>query len=138
MTNFTGLEPTSLLRSKNFTQKGVRKIDMDIYKFEKKVNEYIASREKLNLKAVYAQLKDTYDLLLTNTFSLENGEEEYREDFEILCGASPAGAFKLYDSGLYIIFDVEKPDGTYVHWHPENIEEAIRDVVAFMQGHCKC
>lgn len=111
---------------------------MDTYEFEKKVNEYIANREKLDLKAVYTRLKDTYDLLLTNTFSLENGEEKYGEDFELLCGASSAGAFELYDCGLYIIFDVDKPDGTYVHWHPENTEEAIHDVEAFMQGHCKC
>ena len=94
-------------------------------------------RKKLDLKAVYEQLKDQYDLTLTNTFSLENGEENYGVDFEILCGESSAGKIQLYDNGLYIVLDVDKPDGTYMHWHPSDVEEAIGDVVEFMQGHCK-
>lgn len=111
---------------------------MDIYELERKVNEHIAKRTKLDLKAVYERLKDSYDLVLTNTYSLENGKEEYREDFELLCGVSSAGSFQLYDCGLYIIFDVDKPDGSFVHWHPADTEAAISDVEAFMQGYCKC
>lgn len=111
---------------------------MDIYEFERKVNEYIAKREQLDLKAMYERLKDSYHLLLTNTYSLENGKEYYGEDFELLCGSSSAGSFRLYDCGLYIVFDVDKPDGSSGHWHPADIEEAVSDVEAFMQGYCKC
>lgn len=89
----------------------------------------------LNVK-LYAQLKDAYDLVLTNTFSLENGAEDYGEDFAILLGESSAGKFQLYDEGI-IVFDVDKPDGTYTHWHPLDMEEAIEDIQAFMEGHCK-
>lgn len=109
----------------------------DIQKVVDEINRYIEQREKLVLKAVYDQLKDEYCLVLTNTFSLENGAEDYDEDFEILCGESSAGKFQLYDAGLYIVFDVDKSDGTYLHWHPADINEAVNDVREFMQGKCK-
>lgn len=105
--------------------------------FEEEINRYIAKREPLDLKAVYRRLKDKYPLVLTTTFSLENGAEDYGEDFEILCGESSAGKFQLYDCGLYIIFDVDKSDGTYTHWHPADIEDAVADIVEFMEGKCR-
>lgn len=98
------------------------------------MNRYIAEREKLDLNAVYERLKHKYSLTLTNTFSLEDGIEEYGEDYMILYGKSSLGEFQLSDCGLYICFDVNRPDGTYTHWHPSNLEDAVNDVDLFMQG----
>jgi len=105
--------------------------------YEKQINRYIAEREPLDLTAVYEQLKDEYPLILTNTFSMPNGAEDYQEDFMILCGESDAGAFQLYDNGLYIIFDADKSDGTYTHWHPSCFDDAVNDVINFMKGEIK-
>ena len=91
-----------------------------------------------SIKPAYEQLKDQYDLVLTNTFALENGYEDFREDFEILCGASSAGSFQIYHSGCLFVFDVDKADGTYTHWHPSDIDEIVEDIREFMQGNCKC
>lgn len=107
------------------------------FEFEKETNRYITEREPLDLTAVYERLKDKYPLILTNTFSLPNGAEDYQEDFLILCGESDSGAFQLYDNGLYIVFDVDKADGTYTHWHPTDLDEAVNDVTMFMQGKIK-
>ena len=90
------------------------------------------------LQPIYDKLKDKYELNLTNTFSLENGIEDYREDFEILCGESSAGSFRLYHCGMYFIFDVDKPDGNCIHWHPFTVTDAINDVIDFMEGKLKC
>ncbi len=105
--------------------------------FLENINRYMKERKSLDLNAVYVRLKDKYHLILTNTFSLENGAEDYDEDFMILCGESAIGRFQLYDDGLDIVFDVDKADGSYLHWHPENFEEAVNDVELFMQGCCR-
>lgn len=105
--------------------------------FVEEINRYIAQRERVDLKAIHAQLSGLYPIVLTNTYALKNGAEDFGEDFEILCGESPVGKFYLYDNGLDIIFDVDKSDGTYIHWHPENTSEAAEDVKLFMQGICK-
>ena len=94
-------------------------------------------RAPLDVAVIYQRLKEKYPLVLTNTFSLKNGKEDYGVDLLILCGESTAGEFQLYDNGLNIVFDVDKIDGTYVHWHPSDFEDAISDVALFMQGYCK-
>ena len=90
-----------------------------------------------SIKPAYEQLKDKYDLVLTNTFALENGYEDFREDFEIICGKSSVGEFKIWHDGCLFIFDVDKADGTYTHWHPADIDDLIEDIREFMQGRCK-
>ena len=90
-----------------------------------------------SIKPAYERLKNKYDLVLTNTFALENGYDDFREDFEILCGESSVGKFQIYHDGAFFIFDVDKSDGTYTHWHPSNIEEIVEDIREFMQGRCK-
>lgn len=99
-----------------------------------KMNRHIARRERVDLKAIYAQLKGQYPLVLTETFSLENGEKDFGENLEILLGESAAGKFQLYDNGLDIVFEVDRPDGSHTHWHPGNTAEAMADVAAFMEG----
>ena len=90
-----------------------------------------------SIKPAYDQLKDQYDLVLTNTFALKNGYEDFREDFEIICGESSAGKFQIWHDGCLFIFDVDKADGTYTHWHPADIEDLVEDIREFMQGRCK-
>ena len=74
---------------------------------------------------------------LTSAYALENGKEDYDEDYVMVCGTSSAGAFQLYDNGLNGVFDVDKADGRHSHWHPCYVAEAVEDVIAFMQGVCK-
>ena len=101
-----------------------------------------------SLEFIYEQLQDKYDLVLTNTFALECG---YSIDVPVLCGTSVLGNFHLYfdddfqDSRYYqFVFSVKFPhpkkrvwfmpkeEGT--HWHPQSVDEAINDVIAFMEG----
>lgn len=110
---------------------------MNAAEFEKRINQYIQSRTALDVKAVYEALKDRFPLTLTHAFALENGEEDYDGDYVMVCGTSCAGTFQLYDNGLYGVFDVEKTGGGYAHWHPDDVAEAVEDVIAFMQGVCK-
>lgn len=88
--------------------------------------------EKHDLDIIYEQLKDKYDLVLTNTFSLENGIKDYGDNFPILCGASALGQFQLFHNGLYFIFDVDKADGSYTHVHPYDITECVTCIIRFM------
>lgn len=110
---------------------------MDISFFSKKINQYMAERTPLDVKALYDQLRQTCPVVLTEAFSLENGAEDYGENYPMLCGESAAGKFFLYDDGLDIIFDVEKPGGGYTHWHPADTEDAAEDIRLFLQGKCK-
>lgn len=102
-----------------------------------RANRYMAKRTKLDTNEVYEKTKRKYPIVLTNTYALENGKKDWDEDFQIVYGESPAGKFSLYDNGLDIVFDVEKTDGSYTHWHPIDTEEAIKDVLLFMEGICK-
>ena len=110
---------------------------MNAKEFEKRMNEYIRTRTPLDVVAVYEALKDRYPLTLTHAFALENAEE-YDTDYTMVCGMSSAGSFQLYDDGLYGVFDVDKADGGYAHWHPFDVTEAIEDVRSFMEGKSKC
>ena len=100
--------------------------------------------KKHDLDIIYNQLKDRYDLLLTNTFALNCG---YTWDMKVIRGKSVFGTFDLYkedDDDDQFVFSVvytnpRKPscylfDGKYTHWHPQSVEQAIEDVVAFMEG----
>lgn len=49
--------------------------------------------ENHDLELIYNQLKDKYDLVLTNTFALNDG---YEIDVPVLCGTSVLGSFQLY------------------------------------------
>ena len=102
--------------------------------------------EKHDLDIIYEQLKDKFDLLLTNTFSLDAG---YSIDVKVLCGTSVLGTFNLYkedDDWDEFVFsvtyaepkkDLASPFDKYTHWHPRTIEQATNDVVAFMNGKLK-
>jgi hypothetical protein len=101
----------------------------DAKEFEERINRYIAQRDKLDPAAVYEQLKDMYPVVLIM-------EPAYDYESPVLQGESSAGKFELWDNGLDIIFEIHKPDGTYTHWHPSDVAEAIDGVRQFMDGIC--
>ena len=97
-----------------------------------------------DIEIIYEQLKDKYDLLLTNTFALDSG---YTIDVKVLCGESIFGKFNLYkedEDWDEFVFSVEYATPRrsrwnlsvekYTHWHPYSREQAQEDVIAFMEG----
>ena len=86
----------------------------------------------LNLKYIYDQLKDKFDLELTSGLKLDAG---FGWDMEVLTGEGCLGRFYLYDEGVHYILNYDTDEGmANRHWHPEDTEEALRYVVAFMEG----
>ena len=112
-------------------------IDADATAFQERMNCYMAERIKLDTNEVYEKINGRYPVVLTSTYALEDGREDWEENFPIVCGESSVGKFFLYDNGLDIVFDVEKADGSYMHWHPVDTAEAINDAMQFMEGICK-
>ena len=88
------------------------------------------------LETLYEQLKGKYGLLLTNTFSLNAG---FDVDFQVIYGESKLGKFYLFseyfiDGDYGFTFSVDLPNGEYTHWHPNSVAQALKDVIAFMDG----
>ena len=98
--------------------------------FAERINRYIAEREKFDPVAVYEQMKDVYAVVVTM-------EPAYDYEIPVLRGESSVGKFEVWDNGLDIIFDIDKPDGTYTHWHPSDVSEATEAVREFMNGICE-
>ena len=81
---------------------------------------------------VYEQLKDRYDLILTSTSALDEG---FTVDCPIIVGKSHGQIIELYEYGGDFVLDVmdsKKIKGT--HWHPNDVESVISDIVEFMEG----
>lgn len=88
-----------------------------------------------DLIAVYERLKDRYPLVLTNTFAVDDG---FEEDFPIICGEARNHKLWLYEHGGDFVFSVEIPGQVcHDHWHPEDVEDAVDDVIQFMEGKMK-
>lgn len=85
-----------------------------------------------DVKAVYDLLKDRYDLILTNTAALDAG---FTVDCAILMGKAHGQIIQLYEYGGDFILDVTDEAQTMgTHWHPIDIESAVRDITEFMEG----
>ncbi|MBR6801559.1 MAG: hypothetical protein IKM61_07405 [Eubacteriaceae bacterium] len=85
-----------------------------------------------DLLAVYDQLKDKYDLIFTNTASLNEG---FSEDIPVIVGKAHGQIIELYtDAQMFVldIMDEEQTKGT--HWHPYDVERAVKDISEFMDG----
>ena len=81
---------------------------------------------------VYEQLKDRYDLVLTTTSALDEG---FTVDCPIVVGKAHGQIIELYeDGGVFVlnVMDAAKTKGS--HWHPNDVESAIDDIVKFMEG----
>lgn len=82
--------------------------------------------------AVYEQLKDRYNLVLTTTSALDEG---FTVDRPIVVGKAHGQIIELYEDDGYFVMDVmdaEQTKGT--HWHPNNIESAADYIAEFMEG----
>lgn len=82
--------------------------------------------------SVYTKLKDKYQLLMTTAFALDEG---FTVDCPVLVGKAHGQIMELYEDGGVFILDVmdeQQKKGT--HWHPNDIDSAIDDIVAFMEG----
>lgn len=85
-----------------------------------------------DLLSVYEQLKDRYPLILTNTAALNEG---FTVDCPIIVGKAHGQILELYKDGNLFVLDIT--DGAHTagtHWHPNNAENAVSDIVEFMEG----
>lgn len=85
-----------------------------------------------DILAVYEQLKDKYPLLMTTAFALDEG---FTVDCPVLVGKAHGQIMELYKDGDMFILDImdeQQTKGT--HWHPNDADSAIDDIVAFMEG----
>ena len=81
---------------------------------------------------VYEQLNDKYPLLMTTTAELDEG---FSVDCPIILGKAHGQIVELYSDGDMFVLDVmdaEQTKGT--HWHPNDVEDAMSDIIAFMEG----
>lgn len=85
-----------------------------------------------DLYRVYNQLKDKYELQIANSLFLDPG---FTVDCPVLVGKANGLTMWLYeDAGLFIM-DVLNADHTKgTHFHPTDVEDALCDIVAFMEG----
>lgn len=82
--------------------------------------------------AVYDRLKDKYALTLTTTGALD---ESFTVDCPIIVGKAHGHILELYeDGGLFILDVMDEAQTMGTHWHPNNVETAVEDIVAFMEG----
>ena len=84
-----------------------------------------------DLKVVYEQLKDRCSLVFTNAFSVDDG---FEEDCAILVGRREGYILWLYEWGGEFVLDVlDEKMTTGTHWHPEDVEEAVADILDFFE-----
>jgi len=85
-----------------------------------------------DLKVIYEQLKNRYALILTNTAALDEG---FTVDCPILVGRAHGQIIELYLDGEMFVLDVMDEAQTQgTHWHPNDVESAVKDVEDFMAG----
>ena len=85
-----------------------------------------------NVLEVFALLKDRYDLVLTTSAALDEG---FTIDCPIIQGKAHGQIIQLYSDGDMFVLDVmdgAQTKGT--HWHPNDVEDAVEDIVKFMNG----
>ena len=82
--------------------------------------------------AVYEQLKDRYAVQLTDTLSLDDG---FTIDCPIVVAKAHGQELRLYEyDGLFVMDVMDAACTMGTHWHPNDAEAAVRDIVEFMEG----
>lgn len=85
-----------------------------------------------DLRAVYEQLKDKYSLFWTSTSALNEG---FTVDCPIIVGKAHGQIVELYEADGDFVLDVmDEAQTKGTHWHPNDVDSAIDDLVAFMDG----
>ena len=82
--------------------------------------------------AVYEQLKDRYDLVLT-TFCAQY--EGAKLDGPLIIGNAHGQIMELYEDGVMLVLDImdeQQTKGT--HWHPYDVQSAVENIAEFMDG----
>ncbi|MBQ6716374.1 MAG: hypothetical protein IJN21_07640 [Clostridia bacterium] len=81
---------------------------------------------------VYESLKDRYDLVLTAASVLDEG---FTVDCPIIVGKAQGQIIELYEDGGDFVMDVMDAEHTKgTHWHPNDVESAVDDIIEFMEG----
>lgn len=84
------------------------------------------------LLEVYQRLKEKYSIKLTYTAALNDG---FSIDCLILVAAAHGQILYLYDYDGDFVLDVMNAEKTKgCHWHPFDVESAVNDITAFMEG----
>ena len=116
-------------------EKRVKALEERLNKLENKNSKedfYMFDITVDDVMAVYEQLKDRYDLVFTTTSALDEG---FTVDCPIIVGKAHGQIIELYEDGGDFVMDVmdaAKTKGS--HWHPNDVESAIDDIVKFMEG----
>ena len=85
-----------------------------------------------DLRAVYEQLKGKYDLIWTTTAVLDEG---FTADFPIIVGKANGLIIELFeDCGDFVLDVIDETHTKGTHWHPNDVESAVDDIIEFMEG----
>lgn len=85
-----------------------------------------------DMLAVYGQLKDRYCLTFTTTAALNEG---FTVDCPIIVGKAHGQIIELYKNGGIFVLDITDEAQTKgTHWHPNDVDAAVRDIEEFMEG----
>ena len=85
-----------------------------------------------DVTVVYKELESRYDLLLTNSFSLNEG---FTIDCPVIVGKAHGQIIELYECDGDFVLDVMDEEQTMgTHWHPNDVEDSVNDIVEFMEG----
>lgn len=81
---------------------------------------------------VYNQLKEKYSIRLTNTVDLNDG---FSIDCPIIVAEAHNQILYLYEYGGDFVLDVMNTEKTKsCHWHPFDVDAAVNDIIAFIEG----
>ncbi len=81
--------------------------------------------------SVYKQLEGRYDLILTTTSALNEG---FTIDCPIIVGKAHGQIIELYECGDFVLDVMDEAQTMGTHWHPYDVEDAVKDIVKFMEG----
>ena len=85
-----------------------------------------------DLYAVYSQLKDKYDLTLTNSLLLD---PDFSADCPVILGSAGGYTLLLYeDQGLFVMDILDEAKENIAHLHPADTEYAANHIINFMEG----
>ena len=85
-----------------------------------------------DLRAVYEQLKDKYNLVWTTTAALDEG---FTVDCPIIVGKAHGQIIELYeDGGIFVLDVMDEAQTQGTHWHPNDVEGAVEYIAEFMDG----
>ena len=85
-----------------------------------------------DLLAVYEQLKDQYDLVLTTSFALDEG---FTVDCPVLVGKAHGQIMELYNDGCFFVLDImDEAQTKGTHLHPNDVKAAAAYIEEFMNG----